>query len=53
MSENLKNNKVDAAKVVILQFATKLSFQPFKRQIKVDKSFVTLVLLQVHTIEIP
>lgn len=30
MSENLKKNNVDAAKKVILQLATKLSFQPFK-----------------------
>jgi len=37
MSGNLKNDNVRATKKVMLQLSTKLSFQPFKRQIKADK----------------
>lgn len=38
---------------MILQLATKLSVQPVKRRTEEDKSLVALVLLQVHTFEIP
>lgn len=32
-----ENNKMGAARKVILQFAAKLNFQPFKRKVEVDK----------------